>query len=274
MGHSPPGPDAAADSGYGYGYGYGYQFWTEETGIYNASGIFGQECMVFPDHDGVVVVTGAMGEGTYHDLPGMLRRAFVAAFDSAYADPATDAAEREAVRLWTGNAQKPRPLSSAARRRGFTATYDFDTNEQGLRSLSLAVSEDRVRIVLEDERGPHAIDHGVGHGLRQETRVSSWRLHHAYQDPSALVLAGAEWSAYDDARLRLVWHFLESPFVDLITLSLEPDGVTVEHRVNVNSGATELPPVTGRLRGPAPLDSDAVVTDQLAPRLQSPVAKK
>lgn len=59
----PPARDAVADSG------YGYQFWTTEDRVYSASGIFGQECMVFPDQGGVVVVTGAMGDGTYHDLP-------------------------------------------------------------------------------------------------------------------------------------------------------------------------------------------------------------
>ncbi|MBF8186629.1 hypothetical protein ITP53_12925 [Nonomuraea sp. K274] len=73
----PPAPDAVADSG------YGYQFWTTEDRIYDASGIFGQECMIFPDQGGVVVVTGAMGEDTYHDLPEMMRGTFRQAFDGA-----------------------------------------------------------------------------------------------------------------------------------------------------------------------------------------------
>jgi CubicO group peptidase (beta-lactamase class C family) len=254
----PPAPDTTADSG------YGYQFWTAENGIYNASGIFGQECMVFPEHGGVVVVTGAMGDGTYHDLPGMLRQTFLTAFRSSDGDRTVDSTEREAVHQWATGAREPQRLNGAIRRQGFTATYDFDANEQGLKSLSLRVRDDSVQIVMEDERGRHTIEHGVGHWLRQETRVSSWRLHHTYQDTSASILAGAEWSVRTDTELRLTWHFLESPFIDLITLSLGTDHITVEHGVNVNSGPTKLPTVTGRLRSPEPLDSDAVLaTDQL-----------
>ncbi|HWD03713.1 MAG TPA: hypothetical protein VG674_14820 [Amycolatopsis sp.] len=76
-----PSPDVVTEEG------YGYQFWTTEDGIYSASGIFGQECMVFPRHGGVVVVLGAMGDGTDHDLPGMLRATFRAAFGTSAPDP-------------------------------------------------------------------------------------------------------------------------------------------------------------------------------------------
>ncbi|MFI6875244.1 serine hydrolase domain-containing protein [Streptomyces sp. NPDC050400] len=255
---TPPPPDAAADSG------YGFQFWTTESGIYNASGIFGQECMVFPDQGGVVVVTGAMGDGTYHDLPGMLRRTFLDAFDPAERDRAENPSAEQTVGQWVHNAREPQPLSTATRRQGFTATYDFDTNEQGIRSLALHVGEDSVRLDLEDERGLHTIDHGVGRWLRQETQVSCWRLHHAYQDASASILVGAEWSADTDAELHLTWHFLESPFIDRVSLTLGPDDITVERRVNVNSGPMELTAATGRLRRGTAHDATALSTDQLA----------
>ncbi|WP_326834546.1 serine hydrolase [Amycolatopsis rhabdoformis] len=230
----PPDPSVVAEEG------YGYQFWTTEAGIYSASGIFGQECMVFPRHGGVVVITGAMGDGSYHDLPGLLRSAFTAAFES----PAREGAAELAA--WVDRAREPETLAPEALRPGFTATYDFEPNEQGLVSLGVEVRDGSVHLDVEDELGRHPIDHGVGTWTRQDTGVSVWRLHHSYQDPSAAVLAAAEWPAPD--ALRLTWHFLESPFLDRLDLTFDATGVTVGHATNVNSGPTTLPPARGVLR--------------------------
>jgi CubicO group peptidase (beta-lactamase class C family) len=57
--------------------GYGYQFWMSRHG-FHGNGAFGQYCVVVPDHDLVVVVTGAIEEtavvpGVFWDclLPGL-----------------------------------------------------------------------------------------------------------------------------------------------------------------------------------------------------------
>jgi hypothetical protein len=230
----PPAPGA------GTGEGYGYQFWATGDGIYNASGIFGQECMIFPEQGGVVVVTGAMGDGTYHDLPGMLREAFRTAFDMR-----GDAAETEALDRRIAQAREPERLRPSSVRAGFRRGYEFEPNEQGVRSLAVAVQDGVVLVTIEDERGTHAIEHGIEGWVRQSTDVSVWRLHHSYQDPSALIVAAAQWLVSPDV-LELTWHFLESPFIDNLTLRFDGDEVVLEHRVNVNAGPTALPPARGR----------------------------
>ncbi|TDW81343.1 serine hydrolase [Kribbella sp. VKM Ac-2566] len=50
-------------------YGYGYQFWMSQHG-YHGNGAFGQYCVVAPEHDLVVVVTGSNEQE--HALPGLL----------------------------------------------------------------------------------------------------------------------------------------------------------------------------------------------------------
>jgi hypothetical protein len=232
----PPPPDAVADAG------YGYQFWVYPEGIYNASGLFGQECMVFPDHDGVVVVTGAMGDGTYHDLPGMVRDAFVAAFESG----AGDAEDADVVAGFVRRAQEPQVLRADRHRAGFVGHYRIEPGEHGLRALSVEVGQDTVALTLTDDTGTHRIEHGVGHWVRQRTGASVWRLHHAYQESDALILAGAEWTDGGDA-LELVWHFLEGPFIDRLRLVCTADGVRVDRSTNVNSGPTALPTVHGAI---------------------------
>ncbi|MBF8184290.1 serine hydrolase [Nonomuraea sp. K274] len=240
----PPAPDAVADSG------YGYQFWTTEDGIYNAAGIFGQECMIFPEQDGVVVVTGAMGDDTYRELPKMIRETFRAAFAGADGDDPFQAADAEAVDRWVLRAREPERLRPSGHRLGFREIYDFEPNEHGLRSVSIDVRADSVLLVLEDECGRNEIEHGIGHWVRQRTGVSVWRLHHSYQDACAPILAAAQWAArpgHDAVGdvLCLTWHFLEAPFIDKLTLRFDGDAVTVEHEVNVNSGPTALPTIRG-----------------------------
>jgi CubicO group peptidase (beta-lactamase class C family) len=230
----PPGPDAVSKSG------YGYQFWVYEDGAYNASGLFGQECMVFPDQGGVVVVTGAMPDPSYHDLPGMLRESFRRAF----AEPP------EVLDRWVERAREPERLESREGPSEFRRGYDFGPGEQGVRSLSVTADAGTVRLVIEDDRGSHTIDHGLAKWIRQETGVSVARLHHSYQDAAAPILAGARWAGPDV--LELTWHFLEGPFIDHLTLRFDGDEVLLEHRVNVNSGPTVLPPVRGTATAAAP----------------------
>jgi CubicO group peptidase (beta-lactamase class C family) len=241
----PPAPDAPADSG------YGYQFWTTDDGIYNASGIFGQECMVFPRQQGVVVVTGAMGDGTYHDLPDMLRTAFREAFQGPSADAEAEAAAGGGVAEWIVRVREPRRMDPAPHpyRVGLRETYVFGPNEQGLRSLGVHVQETSVVLVVEDDRGRHTIEHGFGDVIGQRTGVSTWRLHHSYQEESALVLAGAQWTAEDTGEdpdtLVLTWDFAEGPFADRLSLRFCASGVDVQRSVNVNSGPTRLPSCRG-----------------------------
>ncbi|GHJ39319.1 serine hydrolase [Streptomyces sp. TS71-3] len=239
----PPPADAPVDSG------YGYQFWTTEDGIYNASGIFGQECMVFPRHGGVVVVNGAMGDGTYHDLPDMLRTTFRQAFQGPESDPAAEAAQREEVEQWIRRAREPERLDPTARRVGRLETYDFEPNDQGLRSLSIEARAGSVLLTVEDDRGRHPIEHGLGHWVPGHTGVSTWRLHHSYQEEAALVLAAAEWSGGDADVLTLTWHFAEGPFIDRLVLRFSDGSVSVDRAVNVNSGPTALPVAHGVGRG-------------------------
>jgi hypothetical protein len=168
------------------------------------------------------VVTGAMGEPHYHDLPDLMRDAFQLAFAGA-AEPL-----------------RPKTFHS-----GLKAQYRFD-DPDGMRSLHIGVDGDAIRLTIDDDTGHHVLSHRAGHWVEQRTGVSTWRLHHSYQDEEAPVLAGAEWSDTGE-QLHLTWHFIEAPFIDRLTLTFSRDGVSVDRSVNVNSGPTELPTVHGEL---------------------------
>ncbi|TCO49296.1 CubicO group peptidase (beta-lactamase class C family) [Kribbella antiqua] len=61
-------------------YGYGYQFWMSRNG-YFGNGAFGQQCLVVPSHDLVVVVTAAVNEE--HALPSVFWDCLLPGLDDA-----------------------------------------------------------------------------------------------------------------------------------------------------------------------------------------------
>jgi hypothetical protein len=71
-------------------------------------------------------------------------------------------------------------------------------------------------------------------------------LHHSYQEESARVQAGAQWT--DSATLVIDVWFVETPFHDTVELVFGDgdDTVTWRHSVNVNSGPTALPAVVAQ----------------------------
>ncbi len=60
--------------------GYGYQFWMSRHG-YHGNGAFGQQCVVVPEHDLVVVVTGAIEQTDV--LPSLLWDCLLPGLDGA-----------------------------------------------------------------------------------------------------------------------------------------------------------------------------------------------
>ncbi|MEJ3750096.1 serine hydrolase domain-containing protein [Actinomycetes bacterium KLBMP 9797] len=60
--------------------GYGYQFWMSRHG-YRGEGAFGQQCLVVPEHDLVVVVTGAITQG--EAMPGAVWDCLLPGLDGA-----------------------------------------------------------------------------------------------------------------------------------------------------------------------------------------------
>lgn len=71
--------------------GYGYQWWTlPEIGVYEASGLFGQEILVVPDYDMVVVFTANIRQGPNPELGILQRFILPAVIDGTTPSPAVD----------------------------------------------------------------------------------------------------------------------------------------------------------------------------------------
>ena len=75
--------------------GYGYQFWRCRHGAYQASGVFGQCCIVMPQQDAVLVFTGGIDVLEVQQLLDLVWKMLLPAFEAE--PPAEDAAAQDAM---------------------------------------------------------------------------------------------------------------------------------------------------------------------------------
>lgn len=223
-----------------HGDDYGYHWVTRPDGSYAALGVFVQMALVFPTQGATLVVTGAI-DGSDKLLPHIDRH-FPRALSgggSAAADQALDAAliQRQTPRTL---ASAPSDLAASLNDRTFT----MEPNAKGIASLRLRFSDGKCRFALTDEDGEHLLTAGLDHWLEGVTDMPGHDLHHGYRLAGAAVMAGARW--LDGRTLQLEWIFRDTAFRDIVTCRFADGTVTMDRRVNINSGALSWPQLRGR----------------------------
>jgi CubicO group peptidase (beta-lactamase class C family) len=190
--------------------GYGYQFWQSRHG-YRGDGAFGQFCLVFPEHDAVVAMTGATA-----DMQGVLDLTWahlLPAFDD------TPLADR------LGGLALPEPRSADPAPDALRGkSYAVDSNNIGLDSVEFG---DSVTLVVDGQR----IDCGVGD--RQP-------ISHPQLGTRVIASGRADGDSYE-----AVLRFVETPYQGTIILRPDGDSLRITTKSNVGFGATDEE-VTGR----------------------------
>jgi len=147
--------------------GYGFQFWRCRHNAYRGDGAFGQYCIVMPDQDAVVAITGGLGDMQAvldlvwtHLLP-VMGSTPLPEDASIYAELVSKLADLALPPLDGVSAS---PVAAAIS--GMTYVFDLDVQRaiterhhasadaQLLRSMSLAFDADGGILVIEDGRGP------------------------------------------------------------------------------------------------------------------------
>ncbi|WP_395678358.1 serine hydrolase domain-containing protein [Inquilinus sp.] len=223
--------------------GYGYQWWMTPHDGYRASGVYGQQCVVLPALDAVIVVTAAMRNGDRRLMTGLWTH-LVPALAGAGPDAARVQPELEArlaaLALPEVEGADRSPVAAAVDGRRFV----FEANEDGVAEISVNFAADRVVFSLSDHRGTHRIDSGFGHAVEGDTSMTGNLLHHEYQPDSLRVIARGVWR--DERRLEMTWRFVETAFCDTVTLTFGDGDVRLDRRVNTNAGPLERPTLLGR----------------------------
>ena len=225
---------------------YGYQWWLGPNGVYLADGLFGQYSMVFPEHNAVIAMNCANPSGA-----GFLAKAvykhFPKAFETAGKSTANSKLPSRLKQLQLLPA--PRATHSPLAETISGRKYEFADNAEKISAVKFDFSEGQCRFTLEDDRGTHVVQCGIGKAVEGSTTITGNKLHHEYQPDNMRVVATGEWT---DARtFEMTWTFVESAFRDKVVCRFNGPYVRIARSVNVNSSTTSLPEIVSKKPGKA-----------------------
>ncbi len=223
---------------------YSYQWWIGANKTYYAVGLFTQMSIVFPDHDAVLAVTGAIRKSEM--LSPIVDKHFPAAFGAGSLRPnasgfAALEARTQALTLLPALTLTSSPVVAQISGKRFKAAQ----NAEGIDSFGFSFTGDRCLFTMRDVRGEHSIDVGLDRWIEGSTSMTGNKLHHQYQPDQMVVVAGGRWTSPDT--FEMIWQFAETAFRDTVVCRFDGDTMTFDRSVNVNSAALSLPTVRSTL---------------------------
>jgi CubicO group peptidase (beta-lactamase class C family) len=223
--------------------GYGYQFWRCRNGVYRGDGAFGQYCIVMPDQDAVVAITGGVRDMQAvlnlvweHLLPA-IRAAAPLPADA----PAQGRLSQKLARL-SLPPQAGKPTSPNARRVS-GRVFDLPENDDGIEAVAVHLGQERTLTVTAQGR-EYRVPLGMGAwqrgGQLPMSRVRS------IPDGAYAVAASGAWTDDDTFTVKACFH--ETPFCATLSLRFAGDALVLDREMNVANGPTKRPTLVGLLR--------------------------
>lgn len=223
---------------------YGYQWWLGPDGAFYANGLFSQLSFVFPKQNAVLAMTAGIPMGSaftklvFSHFPAMLSGT-AARNDREFKTLAAHTADLQLL---------PAPVRSASpvARHISAKKYQFAENADAIKSATLTFADDRCLFAMEDDRGTHTIEVGIGRAIEGTTTMTGNKLHHEYQPDVMRVVASGEWR--DTRTFAMTWTFVESAFRDTVECVFEGPLLRLSRSVNVNSAALDMPVLVGKMQ--------------------------
>ncbi|MBN8888252.1 MAG: serine hydrolase [Rudaea sp.] len=226
--------------------GYGYQFWRCRHNAYRGDGAFGQYCIVLPELDAVIALTGRTldMQGLLnlvwdHLLPGLHAGALRA--DAAAADKLGAQLSALSLKLPEGARTSPRQMQRA--------DYVVETNALGVERLGLAFDADSCRIEFGIGARTHVVTCGLGRWRDGETELPGTppeftELIGSYVSPKVPAKLAAAGAWKDADTLQMQWRYYETPHFDTVTLKFSGDKVEVAFLNSLTQMAAAVHPET------------------------------
>jgi CubicO group peptidase (beta-lactamase class C family) len=143
--------------------GYGYQFWRCRHGAYRGDGVFGQFCLIMPEQDAVLTITGGIDVFDAQQplnlvwdllLPAMRKESL--AEESGEAHSLTEKVSSLTLLPVQGRATSPIASQVAGR------TYRVDVNDLKIETIALQVTESGWTVSIKTAAGIDLIPCGYG----------------------------------------------------------------------------------------------------------------
>jgi len=204
------GSDPASD----WDQGYGCQFWRCRHGAYRGDGAFGQFCVVMPEQDAVIAITG--GTKNLQAILNLVWDKLLPAMQPAPlpADAESDQRlERTLAGLTLHQPQGAATTAMAAQVSG--RTYLFPTNAQNIDAVTFDFKGQDATLVVRSLGREHRI--ACGSGVWEKGRTAfvagaDWRIAEPVEQP---VAASGAWTADDTYAVKLSYY--ETPLATMLT---------------------------------------------------------
>lgn len=223
--------------------GYGYQFWRCRHGAYRGDGVFGQYCIVLPDQDAVIAITGGMDVFDMQKPLDLIWELLLPAMrpDALPADVAAEAVlakKLSDLSLKLVQGQRNSPLASQISGR----SYVVDANVLMLDTITLSFSASSCMVRVRTAAGEEMIPCGYGLWKYSQSGLFGRTL---LFDRTPMAVSGA-WTAEDT--FTVVMRLYETPFFYSLGCHFAGDEMMVEVRVNVSLESVQPILLTARSR--------------------------
>ena len=221
--------DGNFDGNNDWSQGYGYQFWRNTVGGFRADGAYGQFSIVLPEHDVVIAITSqSMDMGNTMKLVWTnLLPAIASGTLPENPEKGNELRERlENLVIKPETFEKSSSIASMISGK----TYEMESNDSGLTSVSFEIDRDIYTVSLEMENGENIkVNHGIHSWATKGNPRKNWNQ--VFPIPGRLAndseIAGlVTWE--NDNTLRAYWQFYETCHGDQLTFRFDDDRIEIE----------------------------------------------
>jgi hypothetical protein len=217
--------------------GYGYQFWMCRHRAYRADGAFGQLCLVLPEQQAVLVITGTVTKP--QEVLNAVWEHLLPSMGGSAPPPAIGLPLPRQLQI-----SPPLGLERTFKREN--RNYRLEDNEQHWQSLSFRWEEDDSLSVTVQAEGKQHTLHCAHLTWKTGCTSLSRNVLHGQQYPHVEMRVAASYTWSEAQELLLTWRFLETVYTDTLLCRLDKDRLTVRISVNVHqNGRTKLPLLVG-----------------------------
>jgi CubicO group peptidase (beta-lactamase class C family) len=214
----------SGDSGNDWSQGYGYQFWRCKPGFYRGDGAYGQFCIVMPQYDAVVAITGE-SKNMQGDMDMVWNLILPELKEQPLAENAADNKSLDAfITSLTLPAQQGNK-TSANQQKINGKVIQLKKNRWGLNSMTVFFTSRGGKWVISGDNGDTVIpfswnkwestDNGIKNPFTVDYRTAV----------ASKVASSAGWE--NDSALKIRLKYVEGIHGDLITLNISGNEVAI-----------------------------------------------
>jgi len=215
--------------------GYGYQFWRSRNKAYRGDGAFGQYCIVLPEHDAVVAITGGV-----KDMQAVLNLVWDKLLPAFEAKPLNeDAAAAKKLADATKSLAIRKPVAKGTPATVDGKVFEFPKNALKLEYISVTSKDGVAKFVANVAGKEGAIECSPKewtHGKFAWSRFAD----------SAPAAASGAWTA--DGTFTAKICFDETPFIATVRLTFAGNEVKCATEWNVGFGSVKDEVLTGKTK--------------------------